>query len=122
MSVKMSRLPEPTNLPTELRQYLNELIRALEANSTEISNAIDSIEVSVSSSGGGGGGGSWGSISGTLSDQTDLQTSLDTKVNSSDLSELVDDRVNSLLVAGGGIVLSYNDALNTLTIEAVAGW
>lgn len=30
--------------------------------------------------GGGGGGGTWGSITGTLSDQTDLQTALDAKV------------------------------------------
>src|SRR5690606_32205253 len=29
--------------------------------------------------GGGGGGGTWGSITGTLSDQTDLQTALDAK-------------------------------------------
>lgn len=33
--------------------------------------------------GGGGGGGTWGSITGTLSDQTDLQSALDAKANDS---------------------------------------
>lgn len=33
----------------------------------------------IFSTGGGGGGGSWGSITGTLSDQTDLQSALDAK-------------------------------------------
>lgn len=35
--------------------------------------------LTISSSGGGGGGGTWGSIVGTLSDQTDLQSALDAK-------------------------------------------
>jgi hypothetical protein len=74
------------------------------------------------SGGGGGGGGSWGSITGTLSSQTDLQTELNAKVSTSALNELVDDRVAALLVAGGGITLTYDDTANTLTIEAIAGW
>jgi hypothetical protein len=37
--------------------------------------------VVCSSSGGGGGGGTWGSITGTLSNQTDLQTALNAKQN-----------------------------------------
>lgn len=37
----------------------------------------------IGSGGGGGGGGTWGSITGTLSDQTDLQTALDGKVGDS---------------------------------------
>lgn len=36
--------------------------------------------------GGGGGGGAWGSITGTLSDQTDLQTALDAKLDESAVS------------------------------------
>ena len=35
-----------------------------------------------------GSGGSWGSITGTLSDQTDLQDALDTKVDTADLGDL----------------------------------
>jgi len=35
--------------------------------------------------------------------------------------ERVDDRVASLLVAGAGINLSYNDLLNTITISATGG-
>lgn len=37
------------------------------------------VDGTVGSGGGGGGGGSWGSITGTLSDQTDLQAALDLK-------------------------------------------
>jgi hypothetical protein len=50
-----------------------------------------------------GGGGTWGSITGTLSNQTDLQDALDAKANSIDLSA----------VATSG---SYNDLLNKPTI------
>ena len=71
--------------------------------------------------GGGGGGGSWGSITGTLSSQTDLQTALNAKVNTSTLSESIDDRVAALLVAGANITLTYNDAGNSLTIAAAGG-
>ena len=39
----------------------------------------------------------------------------------SDFSEAVDDRVASLLVAGSGIGISYNDAGNTLTISNTGG-
>lgn len=39
----------------------------------------------ISASGGGGGAGDWGSIGGTLSDQTDLQVALDAKADSADL-------------------------------------
>lgn len=34
---------------------------------------------------------SWGAITGTLSDQTDLQSALDSKANSSDVTDLVTD-------------------------------
>ncbi len=39
----------------------------------------------------------------------------------SDFSEAVDDRVGALLVAGTNITLNYNDASNTLTINASGG-
>jgi len=38
-----------------------------------------------------------------------------------DFSEAVDDRVSSLLTAGSGITLTYNDVSNTLTIAASGG-
>lgn len=70
---------------------------------------------------GGGGSASWGGITGTLSAQTDLQTALNAKVNTSTLSESIDDRVAALLTAGTNITLTYNDAGNTLTIAASGG-
>lgn len=39
----------------------------------------------------------------------------------SDFSEATDDRVASLLVAGTNITMTYNDAANTLTIDAAGG-
>ena len=80
--------------------------------------------------GGGGGGGAWGSITGTLSAQTDLQTALNGKsatghthaaANVTDFSEAVDDRVNALLVEGANVTLTYNDVANTLTVAASGG-
>jgi len=117
--------------------------------------AIAELQALIAAGGGGGGGGSWGSIAGTLSAQTDLQTALNGKqvagsyaaashthtianvtglqdaldgkqdsgsyVTTSALNELVDDRVNTLLVPGSNITLTYDDALNTLTISAASG-
>jgi fructose-specific component phosphotransferase system IIB-like protein len=69
----------------------------------------------------------WGSITGTLSSQTDLQSALDGKSSTShthtasaitDFSEAVDDRVAALLVEGANISLTYDDTANTLTIAA----
>lgn len=72
----------------------------------------------------------WGSLTGTLSNQTDLQAALNTKASSahthvaanvSDFSEAVDDRVAALLVAGANVTLTYDDESNTLTIAATGG-
>lgn len=82
---------------------------------------LASLERDIAAGGGGGGGGSWGSITGTLAAQTDLQTALNAKVNTSGLSESIDDRVAALLVAGANITLTYNDPGNTLTIAAAGG-
>ena len=75
----------------------------------------------VSALGGGGGASTWGSITGTLSDQTDLQTALDGKVskntlvynvkdfgalgdNSTDDTSAIQDTLDAVGAAGGGTV------------------
>jgi hypothetical protein len=72
-------------------------------------------------------GTTWGSITGTLAVQTDLQSALDGKANSThthlstditDFNESVDDRVSSLIVAGSNISANYDDLANTLTISS----
>lgn len=50
-----------------------------------------------------------------------VTTALAGKVNTSDLSESIDDRVAALLVAGTNITLTYNDAAGTLTVASTAG-
>lgn len=49
-----------------------------------------------------------------------VTTALAGKVDSSSLSESIDDRVAALLVAGTNISITYNDASNTLTIANTA--
>lgn len=69
----------------------------------------------------------WGAITGSLVNQTDLQSALDAKANSvhthvaadiTNFNESVDDRVSSLIVAGANISATYNDLANTLTIAS----
>ena len=50
-----------------------------------------------------------------------VTTALAGKVDSSSLSESIDDRVAALLTAGTNITITYNDAANTLTIASTAG-
>lgn len=50
-----------------------------------------------------------------------VTTALAGKVNTSDLSESIDDRVAALLVAGTNITLTYNDGAGTLTVASTAG-
>lgn len=45
-------------------------------------------KITINSSGGGGGGATWGSITGTLSSQTDLKNALDAKEDASSLGDL----------------------------------
>ena len=45
-----------------------------------------------------------------------IQTQIDSKAASADISELAQDAVNSALTAGSGITKTYNDAANTITV------
>lgn len=63
--------------------------------------------------GGGGGGGTWGSITGTLSDQTDLQTALDGKVNDTGNETIAGTKTFSSTIVG-----SINGNAATVTTNA----
>lgn len=71
--------------------------------------------------GGGGGGGTWGSITGTLSSQTDLQSALNAKLNA--IPTIVDGGTNytlqssdlALITAGATLIIE-GDETGTLTI------
>lgn len=65
----------------------------------------------------GGGGAAWGSISGTLADQTDLQAALDAKAGTGDVfSGDYDDLTNKPTLFSG----SYNDLSDTPSFATVA--
>jgi len=65
--------------------------------------------------GAGSGGGSWGSITGTLSNQTDLQSALDLKAAITDIAELSQDAVGTILTDSSSIDFTYTDATPAIT-------
>jgi hypothetical protein len=74
----------------------------------------------------GGGGGTWGSITGTLSSQTDLQTALDAKANTSSLGTLATlDAAPAGTLTGStlaaGVTTSSLTSVGTLGSLAVSG-
>lgn len=84
----------------------------------------DGFNLVVSASAAASGGGTWGSITGTLSDQADLQSALDAKADDAhthvasdvtDFTEAAQDAIGSMATAGTGIGLTYDDAGATLT-------
>lgn len=81
-------------------------------------------------------GGTWGSITGTLSNQTDLQSALDAKIedlSSFDTGDLTEganlyftderaqDAVGTILTDSSEIDFTYNDATPSITASIVAG-
>lgn len=78
----------------------------------------------IISSTGSGGGGSWGTITGTLSDQTDLQTALNAKANTSSLATVATSGLFADLLSKPTTLSGYGitDAVpNTLTVTAGNG-
>lgn len=69
------------------------------------------------------GGATWGSISGTLSSQSDLQNALNAKVAQGTFEEQVQDIVAALISAGANVTKQYNDGDSppTLVISATGG-
>jgi hypothetical protein len=122
-------IADVTNLPGTLSSLQSQLDDKADAghihtiaNVTGLQTALDGKQAA----------GSYAAASHThaISDVTNLQTTLDGKAASShtqaastitDFSEAVDDRVGSLLQAGAGISLNYDDAGNTLTITNTGG-
>jgi len=74
----------------------------------DINNGVSYCSYSNNATGGGGGGGTWGSITGTLSDQTDLNTTLGTKVTG-----------NTAITGATGTKITY-DTKGLITVGANA--
>ena len=90
--------------------------------------AISSIEVdiwgamgSLSKGGGGGGGASWGSISGTLSSQTDLQTALNAKQNTLVSATNIKTINGNSILGSGDLVVSATANPSVIALSATDG-
>lgn len=71
--------------------------------------------------GGGGGGGAWGSITGTLADQTDLQSALDGKVGLSGNETIADTKTFSgNIILSGGIRTNSTSTSSNLAVQSSA--
>lgn len=79
----------------------------------------DSTVQTTAYTGGGGGGASWGSITGTLSSQTDLQTALDSKVGEAPQDNVVYGRVDGVWVPIPG---TPTYTLIATGYTSIAGW
>jgi len=69
---------------------------------------LNAIRLAVGS--GGGGSSVWGAITGTLSNQTDLQTALNLKANSSSLGSMATQDSSAVSITGGSIVAALVEA------------
>ena len=69
----------------------------------------------------GSGGGTWGSITGTLPDQTDLQTALDLKANTADLAAVATSGAYSDLSGTPTIPTATSDLTNNSLVASVTG-
>ncbi len=79
------------------------------------------ISLPYSGSGGGGGGNSWGSITGTLSSQTDLQSALDAKASTSALATKADASAVSSALDGKQDTLVSGTNIKTVNGETLIG-
>lgn len=73
-------------------------------------------------SGGGGGGGSWGSITGTLSDQTDLQTALSAKQASLVSGTNIKTVNGSSIVGSGDLSVALNTTVTLEHLPSTTAW
>lgn len=74
----------------------------------------------VKSNGGGSGEAVWGDITGTLSDQTDLQTALDAKQDELTAGTGIDITNDTISVDGEATTLVDTEVVSTVTLATVA--
>lgn len=80
-------------------------------------NQSSDATIALDAGGGGGGSAAWGSITGTLSDQTDLQSALDAKTP---VQTTTTGSTSTVTVAvQGGKIYSYSTPLTSLTLSSV---
>jgi len=93
-------------------QNVLNLVQGNNVTITDLGNG----SVSIAATGGGGGGVNWGSIGGTLSAQTDLQTALDGKASDGELTT----EVNARIAADTTLQNNINTVAGNLSTETTA--
>jgi hypothetical protein len=93
-------------------QNVLNLVQGNNVTITDLGNG----SVSIAATGGGGGGVNWGSIGGTLSAQTDLQTALDGRATDAELTT----EVNARIAADTTLQNNINTVAGNLSTETTA--
>lgn len=87
--------------------------------STSTTYKVTVAQITALVSGGGGGGAVWGGITGTLANQTDLQTALNNKLDVTGEAATVA-TINGRVVAGSNVIVSgVGTSVSPYTINAV---
>lgn len=117
ISSKVKDLPDLKTLHEEFIKPVQNLKESIEIewgsvmpDFRKMGMGLDS-RISALEAGGGGGGGTWGSITGTLSNQTDLQTALDAKQNT----------ITGLTASGAELNILDGATLTTTELNYVDG-
>lgn len=102
---------------TDLQNALSSKLESIQAGTNVTIDATDPQNPIINATGGGGGSSAWGSITGTLSDQTDLQSALDAKPTTfTGLSDTPNNYTNayfmSVRVNGNADGLEFGDVIS----------
>jgi len=104
----LGTLSNQTDLQTELNNKQDTLVSATNIKTINGDSVLGSGNLVVT-----GSGASWGSITGTLSSQTDLQTALDGKVNDTGNETIAGDKTFSGKLIMSGDILTIKDYTTT---------
>lgn len=106
-------------IATTITQYTDEMARdalgtALVAGTNVTITVDDALNTITIAASGGGGGGAWGTITGTLADQTDLQTEID------NIYAAIDDMIEGPAAATDNALVRYDGATGKLAQNSTA--
>ncbi len=110
---------------TLVNQYNSEDVNSSINLSVSLAGTNLNLSITLAGSGGGGGSSSWGAITGTLSDQTDLQNALNAKANTSSLGSAAFQNTTAFDAAGAAstaqaaAIASANSYTDTKVLDSI---